>query len=164
MKLLFTTSTFALLLLASPMLQAQSSLAAQLEQCRSEQNALKRLVCYDEINLRTAGSAATPAPQAAERARQATTATPATDNFGKEHRQVAADPLDQLYATVTKLSLSPRKEMIIELDNGQIWRQSGSGQFPLQNGERIYIKRGMLGAFYLGKDGSNRTLKVVRSN
>ena len=37
-------------------------------------------------------------------------------------------------------------------------------QQPLQTGERIYIKRGLLGAFYLGKDGSNRTLKVVRSN
>lgn len=159
MKILLSASTLLILLCSSPLLHAQSTLASQLEQCRTEQNALKRLVCYDEINTRTAGS---PAPQAAERARAVT--NPPEDNFGKEHRQVAADPVDQLYATVSDISFSPRKELIITLDNGQIWRQSGSGQFPLQTGERIYIKRGLLGAFYLGKDGSNRTLKVVRSN
>lgn len=159
MKILLSASTLLILLCSSPLLHAQSTLASQLEQCRTEQNALKRLVCYDEINTRTAGS---PAPQAAERARAVT--NPPEDNFGKEHRQVAADSVDQLYATVSDISFSPRKELIITLDNGQIWRQNGSGQFPLQTGERIYIKRGLLGAFYLGKDGSNRTLKVVRSN
>ena len=159
MKILLSASTLLILLCSSPLLHAQSTLASQLEQCRTEQNALKRLVCYDEINTRTAGS---PAPQAAERARAVT--NPPEDNFGKEHRQVAADPVDQLYATVSDISFSPRKELIITLDNGQIWRQNGSGQFTLQTAERIYINRGLLGAFYLGKDGSNRTLKVVRSN
>lgn len=159
MKILLSASTLLILLCSSPLLHAQSTLTSQLEQCRTEQNALKRLVCYDEINTRTAGS---PAPQTAERTHAVT--NPPADNFGKEHRQVAADPVDQLYATVSDISFSPRKELIITLDNGQIWRQNGSGQFPLQTGERIYIKRGLLGAFYLGKDGRNRTLKVVRSN
>jgi len=161
MKTVVTLSSLVMLLLASPLLQAQTSLASQLEQCRNEKNALKRLVCYDEINT---GNPISPAPQAAERAHEDTARAQTTDNFGKEHRQAAENPVDQLYATVEKLSFSRRNELIIELDNGQIWRQSESGQFPLQNGDRIYIKRGMLGAFYLGKDGSNRTLKVVRSN
>lgn len=161
MKTLLNLSSLVVLLLASPILQAQSSLANQLEQCRAEQNALKRLVCYDEINTRNSGS---PAPQAAERAREVTSRAQTTDNFGKEHRQVAENPVDQMYATVTTLSFTRRNELIIELDNGQIWRQNESGQFPLQTGERIYIKRGMLGAFYLGKDGNNRTLRVVRNN
>lgn len=161
MKTVVTLSSLVMLLLASPLLQAQTSLASQLEQCRTEKNALKRLVCYDEINTGNPGS---PAPQAAERAREVTSRARTADDFGKEHRQAAENPVDQLYATVEQLSFNRRNELVIELDNGQIWRQSESGEFPLQNGERVYIKRGMLGAFYLGKDGSNRTLKVVRSN
>lgn len=157
--LLCSASLLALLL--SPSLLAQTALATALEQCRTEQNALKRLVCYDEINTRGTVAAAPALPARSEAEASVTRQTPSNE-FGREHKQSTDDLTDQIYAVVSKISYSPRKEMIIEFDNGQVWRQAASGTYLIKVGERHFIKRGMLGAFYLGNDNNNRTLKVKR--
>lgn len=158
--LLCSASLMALLL--SPALLAQTSLSSAIEQCRTEQNALKRLVCYDEIKAPNAPVAATPA--ASGRSAEAKATRPAANNdFGLEHKKTD-DTADKVSAIVSKISYSPRKEMIIEFDNGQVWRQTASGTYPIKVGERHFIKRGMLGAFYLGNDNNNRTLKVKRED
>lgn len=157
--ILCSASLMALLL--SPALLAQASLSSAIEQCRTEQNALKRLVCYDEI--KTAGTVAA-APAAASRNAEARVTRPAqSSDFGLEHKK-SDDTADQISAIVSKISYSPRKEMIIEFDNGQVWRQAASGTYPIKVGERHFVKRGMLGAFYLGNDNNNRTLKVKRED
>lgn len=154
-------SYLVVLLLASPILRAQSSVVNQLEKCRTEQDTSKRLTCYDEIIPQNDGSLT---QKATELGHQVVSAEQTADNFGKENRQVTNNHVDQIYATVSKVSSNARKQLIIELDNGQIWQQRDSERYPLQTGEQIYIKRGALGAFYLGKDSINRTLRVVRSN
>lgn len=158
--LLCSASLVALFL--SPTLLAQTSLYSAIEQCRTEQNALKRLVCYDEIKTPKAPVAAATTAAATNRNEEASITRPATTNdFGLENKKVA-DTGDQISAIVSKIRYSPRKEMIIEFDNGQVWRQTDSGTYPIKVGERHFIKRGMLGAFYLGNDNNNRTLKVKR--
>lgn len=171
MRNLICISSALLVIMLSPAVNAQESITAALEKCRAETNVLKRLVCYDEIeNGTTNGVKAAPKPEINTSQMASTAAvteaierpTTTISEFGREHKQVANDEIDTIYATVNELSYSPRKEIIITFDNDQIWRQAESGSFPITVGQEYYIKRGVLGAFYLGKDGSNRTIKVRR--
>ncbi|SEI04562.1 hypothetical protein SAMN05660691_03060 [Rheinheimera pacifica] len=144
-----------------------------LELCRAEQNALRRLSCYDAIPAVTAttvtpNNTATPATTTAAAPAAAVAATnttvqkqPAAD-FGIEHRKVDEDAPDQLYLSVKEVRYSPRKELIVEFDNGQIWRQNGTDYYKIAAGEQHYIKRGALNSFFLGNDINNRTIRVRR--
>ena len=162
----------AVVSLFSPQASADA-LADALTECRQQQNALKRLVCYDEISLTNATTPPAKAAaasstvkahvQPAPAATMPATKTPVADeNFGLEHKKTTEKQADQLYLTVSSISYSPRKELIVEFDNGQIWRQSGSGYYKIAVGERHYIKRGMFNSFSLGHDDTNRTIKVRR--
>lgn len=146
---------------------AQAELSSAIEQCRTEQNVLKRLACYDEISIANSDvlTAST------ERTYQTKNTSPtqadkhtAASEFGLEHKQRNDELPDQIYAVVRNVRYSPRKELIIEFDNGQVWRQNGSGTYLINIGERHFVKRGVFGAFYLGNDNSNRTLKVKRED
>lgn len=140
------------------------------ELCRAEQNALRRLTCYDAINLASADKAdSKPQPlQASEQPQQATskpaTAKPAKsddDRFGLEHKeQVDAD--ETLRVTVKSVRYTPRKELIVEFDNGQRWRQVGSDHYTIAVGQQHTIKRGVLNAFFLANDNNNRTIRIKR--
>lgn len=146
-----------------------------IELCRAEQNALRRLTCYDSIATKghtpaTAAStgAATQmsAPKAATAAVAAKAATavdtaPGAD-FGLEHRQSNDDAAEQIYLQVKSVRYSPRKELIVEFDNGQVWRQNGTDYYKIAAGEQHYVKRGVLSSFFLGNDNSNRTIRVRR--
>ena len=174
---LFSTLLMITTSLLSPLAQA-SELSAALNKCRQQHNSVKRLLCYDEINLQlTTHSAATPAP-ADHTARQSATSLAqqtavnrstvvagtieADEDFGLEHKKIAEKRVDQLYVTVSNISYSPHKELIVEFDNGQIWRQSDNGYYKIAVGEQHYIKRGMFNSFRLGNDDNNRTVKVRR--
>ncbi len=162
MKSFLVISSIMATALLSPLSQAQGSLDAAIEQCRTEQNALKRLVCYDEISIKTT---AQPEARTTAKAAPAVAPAPSTSNnsaFGLEHKQKNQDTADQIYVTVKSLSYNPRKELLIEFDNGQIWRQTSSRTYLVKEGEQHFIKRGMLGAFYLGNDRNNRTVKIIR--
>lgn len=154
-----------------------------LELCRAEQNALRRLSCYDAItatkadataltgsvNLAAPTAAQTPvaAPTApATSASVAATAEPTTASaeadFGMEHRKTVEDAPEQIYLQVKSVQYSPRKELIIEFDNGQVWRQNGTDYYKIAAGEQHYVKRGVLSSFFLGNDNNNRTIRVRR--
>ncbi|MDX1678985.1 hypothetical protein [Arsukibacterium sp.] len=150
-----------------------STLADAVAECRQQQNALKRLVCYDEIELSAKTLPATnnavqahsqapvrPAPVSNDPA--TARAAPTDPDFGLEHKKPVEKEADQLYLTVSKISYSPRKELIVEFDNGQIWRQNDSSYYAIEVGEQHYIKRGLFNSFILGNDDNNRTIKVRR--
>lgn len=169
------TLCLAILAITASQASAQSqNLQQAIEQCRLEQNALKRLVCYDEIG--TAGqpvikekavptvAAAQAAPATAVTAPVTPASTPAAGaEFGLEHRKKSDEnTADQIYATVKTVSYSPRKELIVEFDNGQRWRQNGTEYYKIAVGESHYLKRGALNSFFLGNDNNNRTIRVRR--
>lgn len=158
--------------LLAPPAQAEQ-LTAAMNECRQQQNALKRLVCYDEIKLTATDAPVAQAKQpqspqsqqpvaTSKRPTAEQTAAPAQSDFGLEHKQTADKQADQLYLTVSDVSYSPRKELIVAFDNGQTWRQTGTDYYKIAVGERHYIKRGMLNSFTLGSDANNRTIKVRR--
>lgn len=167
---------------------AASPLQQLLIDCKKEQDSIKRLACFDSIATETA-TLAEVVQQPAEIIKP--TATLITDttqsesipeettreaeiavvtakeelrseNFGLEHRQSATEQADVLYVTVAAVSYTARKELIVEFDNGQRWRQLGSDTYFINTGEQHYLKRGTLNSFFLGKDGSNRTIRVRR--
>ena len=174
---------FSLLLsftLLSPLLMAQTPLALALESCRAEQNSSKRLLCYDQISLGSSEkvvSAVAPKPTAIVKQEaipttensnettsksRAATITTSSSEFGLENRRELSELPDRISVVVTKISFNLYKKLIIEFDNGQIWQQTDSTTYPIKVGEQHFIRRGALGAFYLGNEKSNRRIKVRR--
>ena len=155
-----------------------NSLEQAINECRQQQNALKRLVCYYEITLSASTASEKPSavsstsvqthgqapvrPAPVSNNPATAQAAPTSSDFGLEHKKPADKNTDEMYMTVSKVSYSPRKELIVEFDNGQIWRQNDSKFYEINVGERHFIKRGMLNSFTLGNDDNNRTIKVRR--
>ncbi len=159
---------FAVLGCGLPLTATAIPLQQAVELCRAEQNALRRLNCYDTINAAedTASAASKVAATAETKQTAATTAVNEAqeiDSFGIEHRQSSdTDAPEKVYLTVKKLRYSPHKEAIVEFENGQIWRQSGTDYYKIAIGERHYVKRGVFNSFFLGNDNHNRTIRVRR--
>lgn len=153
----------ACLLVAAIPLQAAVPVEQAIELCRAEQNALRRLTCYDAISLAaTTDSSSTKAAAAKAIKSDNAKANSNESDFGIEHRKSSDDANDVLYMTVKDVRYSPRKELIVEFENGQVWRQNDSGYYKVNVGERHFIKRGALNSFFLGNDNNNRLLRVRR--
>jgi hypothetical protein len=133
-----------------------------LELCRAEQNALRRLTCYDAITAenRPLASTTTAAPVAAKP--QVSADTSPADSFGLEHKQVNDNAPEQLSLTVKSVSYSPHKELIVVFTNGQTWRQIGNDYYSIAAGQQHHVKRGVLNAFFLANDSNNRTIRIRR--
>ena len=146
----------AIAIISLPISASSIPLEQALELCRSEPNALKRLLCYDAINKTATEAPATVSTQPKTAPQQ---------EFGKEHRNILAeDSPEQLYMTVTKVSYDPYKSLIVEFDNGQIWRQLGSEYYSIKAGEKHYIKRGVMNSFLLGSDDGRKAIRVRRED
>lgn len=111
--------------------------------------------------------AAVPAPRQTAPATVAPTQVQtAEQRFGSEGLKVeekADEELDKIFSVVANVQKSARKYNIVTLENGQVWRQVESGSFKVKEGEQVYVERGMLGAFFMGKEGRNKRMKVKRS-
>jgi len=115
--------------------------------------------------------AAPAAPKAAaSAAAAATAATAATaapsrssiDEFGVKGSEVArqreteaqtqagsAEKIDHLNAAVTAVSKKPRGELVVTLDNGQVWAQKEAQYVPLKVGDQVTILAGALHSYRL---------------
>lgn len=163
--------------------QADESIQDAMRKCGSVQNSLKRLVCYDDIvnNLErysglddlmnipaplppSAAAGTTPsAPVATQQAPKAQQEQSTTDRFGFEHKRANVDTEERIFAKVTKVKKGPYDKVSISLDNGQVWKETDSmARLKVKVDDEIYIEKGALGAFFLGKEGLNKRLKVKR--
>jgi hypothetical protein len=124
-----------------------------------------RLSCYDREVARLSREAGTvPAPPPA----------PATIDpeagFGyrggavpeeQERRKAEVAALPQLESTVVGIAKRPYGEMVVTLENQQVWVQKSPDSTRLKVGDHVTIKRGALGAFFLvGPTG--RSTSVAR--
>jgi hypothetical protein len=56
----------------------------------------------------------------------------------------------RMSATVTVIDKRPRGELVVTLDNGQVWAQKSADRyFPLEVGDSVAILAGSLGSFRL---------------
>jgi hypothetical protein len=69
--------------------------------------------------------------------------------FDRAAEPQAAAP-KRMSATVTAIEKRPRGELVVTLDNGQVWAQkSAERYFPLEVGDPVAILAGSLGSFRL---------------
>ncbi|MBU0913318.1 MAG: hypothetical protein KKF22_12350 [Gammaproteobacteria bacterium] len=150
-----------------------TELSDQLTQCRTLQNDLQRLTCYDNIGQKTSKPVAEAVvtneiqnTEIAPTVSSPVTSSPVTvattnDSFGIEHK-IAERTVPSIDSTVVNIEQSKRGFWTVTLDNGQKWRQITSDGFVLRKGEAVVIRRGSFNSFLLTKKGSERQTKVAR--
>ena len=117
-----------------------------------------------EQPVASSAAAASPAPVAAEGATNEQIVRTKNEDFGLEHKEVAKVNDDQISASVKSVKKAPYGELIIELDNGQQWRQVGSDSLRLKKQDVVVIERGVFNSFLLKVEGQNRSIRVKRTN
>jgi hypothetical protein len=83
-------------------------------------------------------------------------------SFGKESLKRSEDIIKQLRVKVIKIQKAPYGELIINFENGQVWRQTDSTRFRLSKDEMVIIERGVLGSFFIGKEDTNKRIRAKR--
>ncbi|MDP4983158.1 MAG: hypothetical protein NWQ59_05680, partial [Pseudoalteromonas tunicata] len=83
--------------------------------------------------------------------------------FGLEHKQASeSEEAETLVAIVNTIKKAPRGELILTLDNNQVWRQLGTDGFRIKTGQTVVISRGAFNSFLLKLQGGNKTVRVKR--
>jgi hypothetical protein len=166
--------------------QASSSnpLAAQLKRCASLIDAGARLACYDALAgvaapskaaaqaapsssaSGSAGAIPTPSAAAAPVAAPVAPAAPNFTDFGVRNGPLQAerDPVREktMLAVVSAVSFRARGELVVRLDNGQVWRQIQPSDYPLKAGDHVEIDVAALGSYRLWTPSTRRATKVTR--
>jgi hypothetical protein len=123
--------------------------------CAQESDDAQRLRCFDSIvaNLRktTAAPPAVTAPTPEQRFGARGDISP------DKHEQI-----DELSGTVTALGTKPHGELVVTLDNGQVWAEITTGsKVKLKIGDTVKIERGAFGSYSLVAP-NGRSSKVSR--
>jgi hypothetical protein len=165
----------ALAVMAALTLQAVSFARAQsvppsLRACTAETDDARRLACFDREMARMSESKQTDQPPAVAAA-PAQPPLSAEEQFGRsgamvreerDRRHAESTELKELKATVTKVTTRALGELVITLDNGQIWlQQTADAHFDVSVQDRITIKPAALGS-YLMVAPSRRSTRVTR--
>lgn len=160
---------FAMVLtgLGASFVQAAESSKATLLACAAEPDDARRLRCFDDAAaaLRGAPEAASAeaagAPAVASRPTSAPAAS-AEDRFGAREKLEREEPLREIVAVVAAVSAKPHGELVITLENGQVWAELATGsKVKVKPGDTVNIKAGTLGSFFLIAP-NRRSTKVSR--
>ncbi|HEY0341859.1 MAG TPA: hypothetical protein VGC34_13715 [Steroidobacteraceae bacterium] len=152
-------------LAALPTLAAPETLPASVRACAAETDSLRRLMCYDKEVARfpapTAAAKTAPAPQTAPavaappvptRQSAPSTAPPAvTSSTSAAPPAESTTGADSKHITARVVSIERvPNEMVLHLDNGQVWQevQSVSGDLSLKEGDTVQIDK-HLGSYWL---------------
>ncbi|MBE0360932.1 MULTISPECIES: hypothetical protein [Pseudoalteromonas] len=158
-----------LALLSIPVAHADEINLQALQACTFIENDFNRLLCYDNV---MAGKPLSK-PAAATQSLQNTSPVPVTaianttkiknEDFGLEHKEIAKENDDKITAAVSSIKEAPYGELIINLENGQQWRQIGSDSMRLEKTDTVVISRGVFNSFLLVKYGQKRSIRVKRT-
>ncbi|GGE97959.1 hypothetical protein [Pseudoalteromonas gelatinilytica] len=170
---------FVALLTITGTAQANEVNLQALQACTFVENDFNRLLCYDNVMAgkslskpatkqqieQPAASSAAPVAAAPVTAAASTQIVKTkNEDFGLEHKEVAKVNDDQISAIVKSVEKAPYGELIIELENGQQWRQVGSDRLKLKVNDTVIIERGIFNSFLLKIEGQNRMIRVKRTN
>jgi hypothetical protein len=126
-------------------------IVTDIAKCRSEAEDARRLRCYDDI-AKTADSTVPKVTQA---------------DFGVSNGPIAAQQSkartepQEMIAKAVIVAKKTRGELVVTLDNDQVWQQLQPSSLRLQAGDAVTIKEGSLGSFILVAP-SGRGTKVQR--
>jgi hypothetical protein len=146
---------------------------AELLRCGAIADSTARLACYDALTRSvregktpkpaTAPAAAISAPAASVPA-AAGSALPkqSPQQFGLEQR-ATKEELDAITSDIVGNFDGWEPNSRITLANGQVWQiADGTGRYVNLKSQKVRIRRGLLGAFYIEFDGTNHSPKVRR--
>lgn len=127
-------------------------LPAELLQCRSETDDVRRLACFDREIARSLPSAEQRFGYRGEVARESI-----------EREKAATPTLERLQGKVESITGTPNGDWVATLDNGQVWAQVPTGtRFGLRVGDAVVITPGALGSFLLRKESGSASVRVRR--
>lgn len=155
----------------APIVRAQS-LEEQLRACSAETDAARRLHCYDRAAASIDTGATAPAPHPSPVAvatpgnAETTPADSKADEFGVSEGPLAAKKhaaaIKQITANVSAVQFRPGGQLLITLDNNQVWLQNQAvPYFPLKVGDTVEIRVAAIGSYSLLAP-SKRATKVTR--
>ena len=136
----------------------QSPVPSQLEPCVSIRRDAERLACFDRAiaALRTGSDA--PAPTAENMFGVTESRAPADERAQVEKRE----ELRRIQGSITSMSRTDDGMIILELDNGQVWRQQDSAvKLSIGVGDTVTITRAAMGTFRIA-DNSGRFARFKR--
>jgi hypothetical protein len=148
-------------------------LTVQLKRCASLTEASARLACYDALaglapSATTAGAAPSPAPGGSQAGTPSSAApgAPPAEEFGVHNGplEVKRGPVREkrMLAVVSTVSNRPNGELVVRLDNGQVWVQLEAANFPVKPGDHVEIDVGAFGSYVLWSPSNRRATKVDR--
>jgi hypothetical protein len=145
--------------------------------CADEPDDARRLRCFDATVAELRGERAAPAAGAVAAAaatpdtsaptappQPSTPAASAEDRFGArgELKREKTGDVSELTATAMAVSAKPHGELVITLDNGQVWTEIAPGsKIRVKAGDAVKIEAGTLGSFILIAP-NGRSSKVSR--
>lgn len=141
--------------------------------CMDEIDSLRRLVCYDrEMSQLTSTTKELPSATAEDRVTAdgsgvtagAPEKRPIKSEDKAQQKPQADETLPQranLTATIIKISKKRYGELIISLDNGQVWAEKIPTRMRLDVGDTVSIRQGRFGGYRLSGHG-NRSTEVTR--
>jgi len=146
--------------------------------CASVDNDIARLECFDREVARFGGAATVvaptqsiapsgPPPTANVATAPQTEVAPPNADFGLsgdlrrrkiEEERKTRPVAEELTAVVTKVTERPHGELVLELDNGQVWTQPEK-KFGtiIKAGEKVRITQGAMNSFFLSTDAGTTT-------
>jgi hypothetical protein len=96
----------------------------------------------------------------------ASAAAPSAAEFGVRNGPLQAkrDPVKEksMLAVVSRVSSRGRGELVVTLDNGQVWTQIQPADYPLKAGDHVEIDVASLGSYVLWCPSIRRATKVTR--
>ena len=160
----------------SAFLAQAETVGEALAKCSETKNSLQRLVCYDRVEKqvnRLSGAQAgipvampkasnAPAVSAERRRVETVSQAPKEKQFGLEHKVKTETLADTFAGKITKIAKTARGKFVLTFNNGSVWQQTTDTTLKVKEGETVIIERGLLGAFYLKKEGINKRMKVKR--
>lgn len=130
----------------------------RIEACLTIEQADARVACYDDLARDLIGAEPT-----AKRVDEKTLFGRGPAESSKHlQTELGVQDLEQIVSGVTRVAEGPYGKLVIELDNGQVWRQLDSARLPLDTGESVQIRKAGLGSFLLEKATGSRTIRVRR--
>jgi FtsZ-interacting cell division protein YlmF len=156
-----------LLMLVSPFGIA-NTLFDKLSDCSKNNDDLQRLTCFDEVVTKEKNSQTKQhieqhqAPLQVATTKQVDHTNQRQSEFGQEDKQRAKNSIKQIQATIISIKKAPHGELIITLDNGQVWRQTDSIRIKLRKGDSVNIERRAMGSFFIGTANANKTMRAKR--
>lgn len=133
-----------------PVVAADESALTQVRACTLEVNDALRLACYDS---------------AMGRSRMGASDMGVTGELLRNQRRQAGmteTSPQSLHAKIVAVSRPPNSKIVVSLDNGQVWSQQELLEFPIEIGDDVTIRPGLLGALWMVDGHRHRETRVAR--